>query len=246
MALREELKKTGDWLFKWRSYLPLLLIGLFLIACRNYRYPYDSYLLEVFWEIFCLTISFLGLGMRIFTIGYVPFGTSGRNTKGQVAKELNTTGIYSIVRHPLYLGNLFIWLGISLLLRLWWFSLIIVLMFWIYYERIIYAEEDFLQQEFGEWFFIWADKTPAVIPRLKNWVKPDLPFSWKTAIRREYSAFFGIIATFTVLIIICESFLHGRVVFDRMWTIIFIISLAIYLTVRLLKKYTTLLNVAGR
>ena len=31
--------------------------------------------------------------------------TSGRNTHDQVADSLNTSGIYSIVRHPLYVGN---------------------------------------------------------------------------------------------------------------------------------------------
>ncbi|MGB8874133.1 MAG: hypothetical protein WCC75_12145, partial [Desulfobaccales bacterium] len=45
--------------------------------------------------------------------GLPPRGTSGRNTQGQVAETLNTTGIYSLVRNPLYLGNFLIWLGLS-------------------------------------------------------------------------------------------------------------------------------------
>ncbi|MDP3181958.1 MAG: isoprenylcysteine carboxylmethyltransferase family protein [Desulfobaccales bacterium] len=246
MALKEEFKKSGDWLFKWRSFLPLPLVAVLLVACRNIKYPYDSYALEILWEIFCLLISFLGLGIRIFTIGHVPLGTSGRNTRGQIANVLNTTGIYSIVRHPLYLGNLLIWLGISLFPRLWWFSLIIILIFWIYYERIMFAEEEFLQEQFGESFSVWADKTPAFIPRFRNWTKPDLPFSLRNAIKREYTAFFAIIVTFTVLALVAETSLHGKLGIDRFWIIIFGIGLAIYLTIRILNKYTTLLNVEGR
>jgi len=246
MALKEEFKKTGDWLFKWRSYLPLPLVAVLMVACRNIKYPYDSYALEVLWEIFCLSISFLGLAIRIFTIGYVPWGTSGRTTKGQIANVLNTAGIYSIVRHPLYLGNFFIWLGISLFPRLWWLSLIIILIFWLYYERIMFAEEEFLQEKFGDSFSAWADKTPAFIPKFKNWIKPDLPFSFKNAIKREYTAFFGVIVTFTVLELVAETSLHGKLVLERMWIIMFSIALAVYLTIRVINKYTTWLNVEGR
>ena len=57
-----------------------------------------------------IIISFLGEAIRIFTVAYTPAGTSGRNTKQQLADTLNTTGIYSLLRHPLYLGNFFMFL----------------------------------------------------------------------------------------------------------------------------------------
>jgi protein-S-isoprenylcysteine O-methyltransferase Ste14 len=246
MALREEFKKTGDWLFRWRSYLPLLLIAIFLVALRDFQYPYGSHRLDQLWEIFCLLISLFGLGIRVFTGGYVPGGTSGRSTKKQIASILNTRGLYSMVRHPLYLGNFFIFLGLSLFVRVWWFSLLIILIFWIYYERIMFAEEEFLVQKFGASFSEWARKTPAFLPRFKNWRKPDLPFSFKTAVGKEYSTFFAIILTFTALDIISELFASGKLILDLMWVILFSISLIMYLVIRIMKKYTTLLNVAGR
>jgi len=246
MALKEEFKKRGDWLFRWRSYLPLFLLALFIVALKNFKYPYNDQKMDQLWEILCLTISFVGLGIRIYTTGHAPRGTSGGNTKGQVASVLNTSGMYSIVRHPLYLGIFFIWLGISLLIRLWWFSIIIILLFWIYYEKIMFAEEEFLREKFGESFTKWAEKTPAFFPKFKNWIKPDLSFSLKAAINREYSTFFAIIVTFSLLDVISEFFLNGRLVFDRMWIMIFSFGLMIYLIVRIIKKYTTLLKVEGR
>ena len=57
-----------------------------------------------------LIISFLGEGIRIFTAAYTPTGTSGRNTKLQIAGTMNTTGIYYLLRLPLYLGNFFMFL----------------------------------------------------------------------------------------------------------------------------------------
>ncbi len=246
MALREEFRKSGEWLFRWRSYLPLLLIVLFLLALGGLRHPYGSRAPGGLWEIFCLAVSFAGLGVRFLTGGYVPVGTSGRNTKGQVADVLNTTGAYSLVRHPLYLGNFLIWLGISLFLGLWWFSLIIILILWLYYERIMFAEEEFLQEKFGDVFTEWADKTPAFFPKFRHWVKPDLPFSLKTAIRKEYSAFFAMMVVFTLLKIAGEFLSRGRLGIDWQWAVMFGGSLIIYLGVRYLKKRTGWLHVAGR
>lgn len=159
---------------------------------------------------------------------------------------MNTTGMYSIVRHPLYLGNYFIWLGISLFVRRWWLTLIITLIFWLYYERIMFAEEDFLQEKFGDSFSEWAAKTPAFIPRLQNWVKAELPFSFRNVLKREYGGFFAIMAIFTLLEVLSELFRSHQFKLELMWIIIFGLSLAIYLTLRTLKKHTKLLNVEGR
>jgi len=83
----------------------------------------------------------LGLFIRAYAVGHTPANTSGRNTKEQLADELNTTGIYSMVRHPLYLGNFFMWLGAAVLTKNGWFIVAFILLYWIYYERIMFAEE---------------------------------------------------------------------------------------------------------
>jgi protein-S-isoprenylcysteine O-methyltransferase Ste14 len=87
--------------------------------------------------------------------GYVPRGTSGRNTRWQVAETLNTTGMYSIVRNPLYLGNFIIVLGILLFVQVWWIVVIGIVGFWFFYERIVFTEEGFLRRKFGTVFLEW-------------------------------------------------------------------------------------------
>ncbi len=246
MALREEMEASGRWLFRWRSYLPLLMAALFLVALRSFHYPYESHLLDELWEMVCLAVALLGLGVRVLTLGTVPSGTSGRNTKTQVANVLNTAGMYSVVRHPLDLGNFLIWVGVSLFIRSWWFTLIVILLFWLYYERIMAAEERFLEDKFGEEFTRWADRTPAFIPDFKKWRRPEMPFSLKTVLRKEYSSFFAIIVAFTVLEVVGELFLTGRFGMDLLWAVIFGVGLVIYLVLRLMKKRTRILDVAGR
>ncbi len=242
MALSHELERVGNWLFRWRSYLPLFLAVLFLLALRDFTYLTSKYNVNRLWELFCLFISSMGLAIRIMTVGYVPRGTSGRNTKKQVADVLNTTGMYSVVRHPLYVGNFIMWLGISLFLHLWWFTLLIALVFWLYYEKIMYAEEEFLKQKFGSKFLDWAEKTPLFIPHFSLWQAPQMQFSFKSALKREYASFFAMIAIFTTLKVLCSLWVDKTVIIDPMWASIFLGSLSFYLIVRFLKKKTHLLD----
>jgi protein-S-isoprenylcysteine O-methyltransferase Ste14 len=246
MALQEELEKTGEYCFRWRSYLPLVMAVLFIPALAYYRYPFAEPRLDLAWDAGCLAISLMGEGIRFFTVGFVPRGTSGRNTLRQVADELNTTGMYSIIRNPLYLGNFVIWFGLSLFMKSLWFSGIIILFFTIFYERIIFAEEAFLRQKFGAAFLQWAEATPAVIPRFGNWRPPSLPFSWKSAIVREYGTFFAIIVTFTVLELLAGLFTDGKLTLDAIWIKLLAGSGVFYLAVRYLKKKTKLLVTTDR
>ena len=145
MALQEELKKQGDFLFRYRSFLPLLLLVIGLgVKFYQEKFVVEEYAIIVAHalESTAIIIGVLGLLVRVFTVGYSPEGTSGRNTAaGQVADELNTTGIYSLMRNPLYLGNYFMWLAIAMLTGNIWFVLLFSLVFWIYYERIIYERQ---------------------------------------------------------------------------------------------------------
>ena len=246
MAIREEFESTGNWLFRWRSYLPLIMIGIFLLALSEYEYPGHSEYLDHLWEAFCLTVSFLGLGIRIFTVGHTPQGTSGRNTREQVADTLNTSGIYSVVRNPLYLGNFFMGFGIALFAHLWWLTLIYILAFWLYYERIIFAEEVFLRNKFGDEFIAWANVTPLIVPKFKNYRKPKLHFSLKNVLKREYNGFFAVIVVMFTLEVAGDLIYENKYDHDLMWYVLFCIGLIVWISLRTLKKYTTLLNVQGR
>ena len=236
MALREEFERSGNWLFQRRSFLPLLMILIIIPGFIAKSYLYGSYKQNLFWVLFCLLVSFFGLAIRIYTIGHIYSGTSGRNTREQVAKRLNSTGIYSIVRHPLYLGNFFIWLGISLYVREWWITLLLVLIFWLYYERIMFAEEQFLRVKFGVDFDKWAEKTPAFIPNFRKWKPAICPFSVNRVLKREYSGFFAIIVSFVILEILGKLIIERKFGIDPMWVVIFIFGLVIYLFLRILKK----------
>ena len=137
-------------------------------------------------------------------------------------------------------------LGVTLFLRVWWFVAIVLLLFVIYYERIILAEEKFLGEKFGERFWDWASKTPAVLPNFARWKPPAISFSLKSVIRREYHSFFGIIVLFTYLVILSDYYLNGEFIINPYWLTIFSIGLSVYLVTRLTIKCTSLLDVGDR
>jgi len=242
VALLEEFEASGNWLFRWRSYLPLVLAVLMFSGLTYFKYPFGSHWLDEIWEVVCLCVSASGWAVRALTIGFAASRTSGRNTTEQVAETLNTTGIYSVVRNPLYLGNFLMALGVVIFLRVWWMPLLYLLLFTLYYERIIFAEEMFLRRKFGQAYLDWAATTPAFLPKVSQWKAPALPFSWRKMLRREYHGAFGVVMALFVLEVASELYLgHGFVV-DAMWRYILVFSFAAYGVMRFLHKHTAWLK----
>jgi protein-S-isoprenylcysteine O-methyltransferase Ste14 len=246
MEIQEEFEKTGNWLFRWRSYLPLALIPLFLLAMEKYHYLNNSETSDNFWELLCLLISFIGFGIRVWTVGCAPIRTSGRNTRSQIADTLNTTGMYSLVRHPLYLGNFLMILGIVLFTRHLWLMLIYILLFVLYYERIIFTEEAFLKRKFGNDFIVWAKKTPAFIPKFKNYRPPAHKFNWKKALKTEYNGFAALLLSMFALELYGDWLIKHKIDLDLHWIILVGIAVFTWIMVRFLKKYTRVLDISKK
>ena len=131
MALLEEFDEQGNFLFRWRSYVPSVIIGLSIFYIKDSTYINGDYFANLGLIVFFFLISLFGLFIRCVTIGYAPEKTSGRNTISQVAETVNQTGIYSLVRHPLYIGNFFMFLGVVLILKSLSFTLIFILFYWL-------------------------------------------------------------------------------------------------------------------
>lgn len=247
MALREEFERTGNWLFRWRSYLPLVLVIPMLLGMHHPDYLRQDRSGPDVWALICLAVTLVGLGIRAVTVGFVPAGTSGRNTHdGQIAETLNTSGIYSLVRHPLYLGNFAMWLGVSMFCGIWWLTVLMGLVFWLYYERIMFAEEEFLRRKFGETYLAWAEVTPPFVPRLRGWRRPELRFSLRTVLRREHPAILATCVIFFILEAYQRVVIRGEWRPNLLWTGIFVTGLVVSLTLRTLKRNTSLLAVDGR
>jgi protein-S-isoprenylcysteine O-methyltransferase Ste14 len=246
LTLKENFNSTGQWLFARRSYVPLVLIPLTaLVILCSHDYP-QAFASHLSWKLFCLFVAVLGEAIRCVTVGTAAPFTSGRNTGDQLADSINTTGIYSTLRHPLYLGNFITVLGITMWTGVWWFIAMVIVLYWFYYERIIFREEQFMEEKFGEQYRAFAARVPAIIPSFRNYVPARLPFSAKIVLAREYDGVLAIASAFA-LVDAMEYFLSGaHRAFDPLWVIIFVVTFVVTAFLRYARKHTSLLVVPGR
>ena len=162
----------GEFLFKYRGQIPVLLFLLVIPFIYKTDYTLFSESIIQKNNIISIIIICFGILIRFYTVGKTPAGTSGRNRQKQIAKKLNTQGIYSITRNPLYFANYMIWLGISVYSLNTSFTIIISFFFFIYYGQIIKTEENYLLKKFDNKFLKWKNKTPKFFPSFKNY-KPE-------------------------------------------------------------------------
>jgi len=247
MALQEELESQGNFLFKYRGTLPLVILvvalGILFESAINSPGIHTDSEFSIYTFI-SLGVAFFGLIFRMYTVGHTPKHTSGRNTEEQVADVLNSTGIYSTVRHPLYVGNFFMWLGVGMLTMNLWFLVAFTFFYWVYYERIMFAEEQFLRRKFGDAYLFWAEKTPAFWPSFKNFKTPAVKFSWAKVIRKEKNGLLAIFVCFFCFQLFTQSIIKGEFKphYD-FWFWSTAGSIVLYYIIKFLRKYTKVLEV---
>ncbi len=102
-------------------------------------------------------------------------------------ETLANTGIYKIVRHPLYLGSFMVSTGFCLMcndLILWIYFLIF---FPACYVSAVILEEKFLEQKFGNEFREYKKSVPAFIPMRIQTTNFKNNFSWAIVLKnKEY------------------------------------------------------------
>jgi len=245
MALQEELKQQGDFLFKYRSYFPLLLIlmGILILVIKHFGIN-NIHISSSYLSNSAIYVGLFGLFIRAYTIGFTKKHTSGRNTKeGQVAESLNTEGIYSITRNPLYLGNYFMWLSIALLTESLYFAIIFSLIYWLYYERIIFAEEDFLRKKFKNQYLDWAKKTPIFFPKSLKIKKNTSKYNWKDVIKRERNGLLSLFMLFYIFDLIKNYLSQNELKFEiNLISVGFYFSVIFFIVVKFLQKKTKILD----
>ncbi|MBR9832880.1 methyltransferase family protein [Acidiluteibacter ferrifornacis] len=245
MALKDELRAQGNFLFRYRSYLPVIIIvaGLAVFVQTQMTTEAPSWI-HLF-NIGCFAVSALGLIIRMIAVGYSSDNTSGRNTaQGQIADDINATGLYSICRHPLYVGNYFMWLGIAMLTLNFWFIIAFTLLYWLYYERIIFAEEAYLIEKYGDKYLKFAENVPAFVPSFSKWKKPQNTFSAIKIIRQEKTGILYLFLMFYVFNSISDYLVENQLCFiECYWFWGLILGIVWYVVIKTIQKTTTLLKV---
>jgi protein-S-isoprenylcysteine O-methyltransferase Ste14 len=118
-------------------------------------------------------VALVGAVVRLYASGFI--------VKNQ---QLATEGPYSLVRHPLYTGNLLLLAGFTAASGLWWAVLLSAWFWWFYYPPAIEYEDRKLRRIFGSGCADWQRVTPAVVPR--GWrVRGGGSWSLRTSLSRN-------------------------------------------------------------
>ncbi len=246
-GLVADYTRSGQWLFRWRSFVPLIPVTYLLIATIRDPIVAGGEGWKPLWISLGLAMGATGLAVRAWAVGYVPSGTSGRATGAMKAETLNQKGVYSFVRHPLYLGNLLMWLGAAAFVGRPLPLLLTALFFWVYYERIMMAEEAFLSDRFGDRFAAWASETPALFPNGRNaWKTPDHPFSLRFCVGRDYQAFYGFVVTTFAIQAARHWSQASETDLSRSWWAYLGLGTTAYLVLHALKRRTHILEAPDR
>ncbi len=84
-------------------------------------------------------------------------------------RKLASTGAYSLVRHPLYLGNFLILVGFTIAGGNWIVMAVVAFFFLFYYPTAIRYEDQKLEGIFGDEWRAWSKNIPGMFPTSLNW-----------------------------------------------------------------------------
>jgi protein-S-isoprenylcysteine O-methyltransferase Ste14 len=168
--------RIGGILFRNRGWLPILFLGVPLIA-KGTTSPAR-------WVIGGALIL---IGELFRLAGVAAAGTTTRRRSRNVHR-LVTYGIFAWSRNPLYNGNFLVWIGFCVISGVLWFLPFAVLLFAAEYSLIVRYEEGVLESTFGREYLDYKHAVPRWLP-----TKPEDPergeHDWGEAWRSEISTF---------------------------------------------------------
>ena len=182
-----------NFLFSNRSFTPIP-IALAVIYFSDPKFPFF---------IFGLFLVILGELIRMNAVRYAGGVTRTMNVG---APSLCTSGPYSYTRNPLYLGNMIIYLGISIVSGgnyMIEMCALVFLFFTFQYSMIISLEEETLQKLFGDEYELYCKKVPRLFPRVRPWNENSKhnPSTFSKTIKTEKRTLQNIFFIFLLIVI---------------------------------------------
>jgi len=194
------LKKTGKFLFTNRSYTPVPFIVIMFLFIN----PNPLSLLTGF------AIMAAGEIIRIWAVSYA--GSETRTTGTVGGSSLVTQGPYSLVRNPLYAGNVLIYIGAGIMsMALFPYMQIIAFLYFLFqYYCIIINEEEYLYTAFPDTYPEYAEYVNRIFPSFKK-LPPELKsgkiFNLKEGLKSEKRT----LASFSIIVILILVFYFFKI-----------------------------------
>ena len=232
------LARAGHFLFKSRDLLlPLVLL---LIGLGTWpRIVRGDMRVDHMTDVIGLLVALTGQALRALVIGLVYITRGGQNRQVW-ANSLVDGGMFAHSRNPLYVGNLFIILGLAIVHNGWAMYLVALPVFLFFYTAIVLAEEEYLHARFGEAYTEYRRRVPRWLPSLRGLGQTisSGDFDWLKVLRKEYGTPFAWLSGFLLLLIWEHQSPSAQPIseVEQGWIAAIWITLAIiYMTVRTMK-----------
>jgi len=155
--------RLGGWLFRHRTALPLPVAAAILVL-RTGQAPPSPGLLAA-----GISVTVAGELLRLWAVHYI--GVISR-TRSDRLGPLVASGPFAIVRNPLYVGNIAIWVGFALAARLIWLAPVILVVLAAEYHAIVRWEEHLLESRLGDAYRAYAARVPRWLPTCNRGARP--------------------------------------------------------------------------
>ncbi|MGH9144805.1 MAG: methyltransferase family protein [Vicinamibacterales bacterium] len=168
---------------------------------------------------FGVAITVLGELMRLWGVHHI--GAISR-TRSERLGPLIASGPFALLRNPLYVGNIALWVGFAVAARLVWLAAVILILLALEYHAIVRWEETLLESRLGQAYRDYAARVPRWLPMLHHGghgrsprghgrpttssasavarpVPSAVAFSWRATLFSERGTFVALVAGYLLL-----------------------------------------------
>lgn len=183
--------KLGGFLFRYRGQtpIPFVLIMIFYASADTM-------------SLLIGTVSMV-MGELIRIIGVTHIGGVSRTKTFSTGQKLITTGPFSFVRNPLYIGNFFLSVGITISANVnIYFTLIFIAFFAFQYTLVVRWEESNLKKVFGKEFEEYMVKVPRWVPAIRPKIEKGekVTKDYKTTFKSEKNTLLAAITLYILIL----------------------------------------------
>ncbi len=146
-------------------------------------------------------LTLLGEAIRLWSVRYI--GTISR-TRSDRLGPLVTAGPFGLVRNPLYIGNILLWVGFAVTARLVWMAPVVFVLLALEYHAIVKWEEQLLLERRGDEYRQYCAQVPRWIPgqrrnRRGRGERRAIGFTWPETLFSERGTLLAIASGYILL-----------------------------------------------
>jgi protein-S-isoprenylcysteine O-methyltransferase Ste14 len=153
-------------------------------------------------------VTALGELLRLAAVHQI--GVISRTRRDRVGPLIDS-GPFALVRNPLYIGNVALWVGLALTARLAWMAPVIALLLGAEYQAIVRWEERLLESRHGDAYRAYAARVPRWFPvfvrgdRRPATSRAAAGFSWRETLFSERGTLVALAVGYALLWIKARS-----------------------------------------